>query len=109
VNPLKTQTPNLDYTVDLLYMLANVSTMVPIDWYLGTFSFSFCSLAIMITSIILQTGIPFYDPGHLQLQIADLGAQILGDHLIGLQVGNEPDLYSAYVLLELDIFFVPTT
>jgi hypothetical protein len=41
------------------------------------------------------------------MQIAELGSQILGDRLIGLQVGNEPDLYVAYVLFH--VYFAPTT
>jgi hypothetical protein len=33
--------------------------------------------------------------------IAEAGEAILGDKLIGFQVGNEPDLYSAYVLFSV--------
>jgi hypothetical protein len=31
------------------------------------------------------------------MAIAEVGEAVLGDKLIGLQVGNEPDLYAAYV------------
>lgn len=30
------------------------------------------------------------------MQIAELGEGVLGSRLIGLQVGNEPDLYAAH-------------
>jgi len=36
------------------------------------------------------------DTSHLRLQIAEVGEAILGDNLLGLQVGNEPDLYGRY-------------
>jgi hypothetical protein len=34
-----TGTPPIDYTRDLIYMLANVSNLVNVDWYLGRFLF----------------------------------------------------------------------
>ncbi|KAJ7476225.1 glycoside hydrolase family 79 protein [Mycena latifolia] len=67
-----TQTPELLYTEDVLYMLANISSLVNVDWYLG---------------------IPMNDTSHLRLGIAEAGEAILGDRLIGFQVGNEPDQY----------------
>jgi len=39
-------------------------------------------------------GIPFNDTSNFRLAIADQGQKILGDYLIGLQAGNEPDLYA---------------
>jgi hypothetical protein len=30
-----TQTPPLDYTPDLIYMLGNISALVGVDWFLG--------------------------------------------------------------------------
>lgn len=53
-------------------MLANVSSLVDIEWFLG---------------------VPLNDTSNLRLEIADAGMQILGNKLKGLQVGNEPDLY----------------
>jgi hypothetical protein len=59
-------------------MTNNISTLVPgVRWYLG---------------------IPFNDT-NWRLQIAEYGQNILGDHLIGLQGGNEPDYYGPYVPL----------
>ncbi|TBU39715.1 hypothetical protein BD309DRAFT_1021947 [Dichomitus squalens] len=69
------QTPTLDYTSELLYLLANVSSLVNAKWYLG---------------------IPMNDTTHLRLQIAELGDAILGDNVLGYQVGNEPDLYASH-------------
>jgi hypothetical protein len=56
-------------------MLGNVSSLVNVRWFLG---------------------IPFNDTSNLRLAIAEQGEQILGDNLIGLQVGNEPDLYATH-------------
>ncbi|KAF8900144.1 glycoside hydrolase family 79 protein [Gymnopilus junonius] len=68
-----TQTPPLIFTPDLLYMLRNVSDLVNVRWYLG---------------------VPFNDTSNFRLEIIEQGQQILGDYLIGLQAGNEPDLYA---------------
>ncbi|KAF8883631.1 hypothetical protein CPB84DRAFT_1850908 [Gymnopilus junonius] len=68
-----TQTPPLIFTPDLLYMLRNVSDLVNVRWYLG---------------------VPFNDTSNFRLEIVEQGQAILGDYLIGLQVGNEPDLYA---------------
>ncbi|KAH9850236.1 hypothetical protein C2E23DRAFT_896579 [Lenzites betulinus] len=75
-----TSTPVLAYTVDLLYMLGNVSSLVNVKWYLG---------------------IPFNDT-NWRLQIAEFGEEILGDNLLGFQAGNEPDLYGVHNHRKLD-------
>lgn len=41
-------------------------------------------------------GIPFNDTSNFRLQIAQKGQQILGDYLLGLQAGNEPDFYARH-------------
>ncbi|KAJ7649886.1 hypothetical protein FB45DRAFT_778805, partial [Roridomyces roridus] len=76
-NPLQMTTPPLFYTPEMLYMLANISALVPVQWYLG---------------------IPLNDTSHLRLQIAEAGEAILGDRLLGFQVGNEPDQYGIHGL-----------
>lgn len=43
--------------------------------------------------IQLISGIPFHDPKNVNLKIMSDGQAILGDYLLGMQVGNEPDLY----------------
>ncbi|KAI0702821.1 glycoside hydrolase family 79 protein [Cerioporus squamosus] len=70
-----TQTPALLYTPEILYLLSNISSLVNVKWYLG---------------------VPLNDSANLALEIAQYGEQILGDNLIGLQVGNEPDLYARH-------------
>ncbi|KAF8970658.1 glycoside hydrolase family 79 protein [Flammula alnicola] len=70
-----TQTPPLIFTPELLYMLRNISSLVNVRWYLG---------------------VPFNDTANFRLAIVEQGEQILGDYLIGLQAGNEPDLYAAH-------------
>ncbi|KAJ7742690.1 glycoside hydrolase family 79 protein [Mycena maculata] len=76
-----TQTPAVIYTMDLFYLLANISSHVNVHWYLGKFS---------------ATSVPFNDTSDFRLQIVEYGEAILGDHLLGIQVGNEPDLYAAH-------------
>ncbi|KAH9942088.1 glycoside hydrolase family 79 protein [Amylocystis lapponica] len=68
-----TETPALVWTPDMIYLLGNVSALVDVNWWLG---------------------IPFNDTSNLRLQIAELGEGILGDRVLGFQVGNEPDLYA---------------
>ncbi|KAI0830341.1 glycoside hydrolase superfamily [Trametes gibbosa] len=66
-------TPTLVYTTELLHLLSSVSTLVNAKWYLG---------------------IPMNDTSNLRLQIAEAADAILGDNVLGYQVGNEPDLYA---------------
>ncbi|KAI0027521.1 hypothetical protein K488DRAFT_25110, partial [Vararia minispora EC-137] len=68
-------TPRIQYTSDLLYMMANVSQLVNVWWYLG---------------------IPFYNTTPFDLSIAQEAEAILGDRLLALQAGNEPDLYALH-------------
>ncbi|OCH92577.1 hypothetical protein OBBRIDRAFT_886183 [Obba rivulosa] len=67
-----TNTPDVFWSPELLYMLSNVSSLVDVQWYLG---------------------IPFNETSQLRLQIAEYGEAILGENIMGFQVGNEPDLY----------------
>ncbi|TBU60015.1 hypothetical protein BD310DRAFT_947603 [Dichomitus squalens] len=69
------QIPALIFTDELLYLLNNVSHLVSAKWYLG---------------------IPMNDTSHLRLQIAEQADAILGDNVLGYQVGNEPDLYATH-------------
>lgn len=61
--------------MELFYLLANISSLVNVKWYLG---------------------VPLNDTSDLRLEIAEYGQAIIGDNLIGLQIGNEPDLYLRY-------------
>ncbi|KAH9851266.1 glycoside hydrolase family 79 protein [Lenzites betulinus] len=70
-----TSTPVLAFTPELLYMLANVSSLINARWYLG---------------------IPFNDTSDFRFQIAEQGEAILGDMLLGFQAANEPDLYGPH-------------
>lgn len=45
---------------------------------------------------IISSGIPFNDTSNFRLAIAEKGQAILGKNLVGLQVGNEPDLYAKH-------------
>ncbi|KAK7044575.1 glycoside hydrolase superfamily [Favolaschia claudopus] len=70
-----TQTPAVIYTMDLFYLLSNISSLVNVKWYIG---------------------VPFNDTSAFRFQIVEFGEAVLGDNLLGIQVGNEPDLYAAH-------------
>lgn len=73
-NTTTTKTPAVTYTVDFFYMMGNISSLLPdLGWYLG---------------------IPFNQTDPFRLEIAELSYSILGDKLLGLQAGNEPDFYA---------------
>ncbi|WWC86516.1 uncharacterized protein L201_001393 [Kwoniella dendrophila CBS 6074] len=72
-----TETPLINYSLELFYLMANVTSLVGADWYFGL---SFNQSAVD-------------DPtGNVPLA-AKWAQDILGDHLLALSVGNEPDLY----------------
>ncbi|KAF9556467.1 glycoside hydrolase family 79 protein [Agrocybe pediades] len=70
-----TQTPAVLYTPDMFYMTNNISSMLNIKWFFG---------------------IPFNDSVNWRLDIAESAQNILGDNLLGLQAGNEPDFYQQF-------------
>ncbi|KAJ8520351.1 hypothetical protein ONZ45_g2843 [Pleurotus djamor] len=71
----RTQTPAVLYTMDLFYIMSNITSLVNVGWYLG---------------------IPFNESTSFDLRIAEYSQAVLGDHLLGLQAGNEPDLYARH-------------
>ena len=74
-------------------MLANVSSLVNVKWYLGKMGGNNKPFPEFNTFIV---GIPFNDT-NWRLQIAELGETILGDNLLAFQASNEPDLYEQFV------------
>ncbi|KAJ7168530.1 hypothetical protein C8R46DRAFT_1267699 [Mycena filopes] len=74
-DPLEMLTPPLLYTPEVIYMLANISALVNVQWYLG---------------------IPLNDTQHIRLEIAEVAEEVLRDNLLGFQVGNEPDQYGMH-------------
>ncbi|KAJ7235652.1 glycoside hydrolase family 79 protein [Mycena rebaudengoi] len=70
-----TQTPPLEYSEELLYMMANISALVNVRWFLG---------------------IPWFITKPFDLSIVASSQRILGDKLLGYQASNEPDLYTAH-------------
>ncbi|CAK5267955.1 unnamed protein product, partial [Mycena citricolor] len=70
-----TQTPPLDFTPDLLYLMRNISTLVNAHWFLG---------------------VPWFITQPFDLAIVKAADEILGDYLLGLQAGNEPDMYTLH-------------
>jgi hypothetical protein len=73
---IQTRTPAVIYTRDMFYLASNISSLVNVKWFFG---------------------IPFNDTVHWRLTIAEESEQILGNNLLGLQAGNEPDFYIEYV------------
>jgi len=55
--------------------MRNISSLVNVRWHLG---------------------IPFFNTTPFNLDIAERSQVILGEYLIGLQAGNEPDLYGRH-------------
>ncbi|KAJ7478241.1 hypothetical protein FB451DRAFT_1556993 [Mycena latifolia] len=70
-----TQTPPLDFTRDLLYLMRNISSFVNVHWFLG---------------------VPWFVTEPFDTQIVTAADQILGEFLLGLQAGNEPDMYTLH-------------
>ncbi|KAJ3493949.1 hypothetical protein NLJ89_g10909 [Agrocybe chaxingu] len=70
-----TETPAVLYTKDLFYIAGNISTMVNVKWFVG---------------------IPFNDSANWRLAIAENAQEVLGDNLLAMQAGNEPDLYARH-------------
>ncbi|KAI0296999.1 glycoside hydrolase family 79 protein [Multifurca ochricompacta] len=68
-----TGTPPLAYTSDLLYLMNNISAFTNTRWFLG---------------------LPFFNTTPFAVGILEQGQAILGNNLIALQAGNEPDLYA---------------
>ncbi|KAF8949995.1 glycoside hydrolase family 79 protein [Flammula alnicola] len=70
-----TKTPAVLYTLDMFYMASNISSMLNVKWFFG---------------------IPFNDSTNWRLAIAENAQSILGDNLLALQAGNEPDFYQQF-------------
>lgn len=69
---MQTGTPSVLYTKEMFYSMANISEKLNVGWFLG---------------------IPFDDNVNWRLDIAEHAEEILGEKLLGLQAGNEPDFY----------------
>src|ERR1700722_12675668 len=89
----KTQTPPLLFTPEILYMMGNISALIDVYWFLGEYS---RAVSNPHSNNIFDAGIPFNDTTNWRLAIAQTGQAVLGDYLLGLQTGNEPDLYAAH-------------
>ncbi|KAH9914074.1 uncharacterized protein BXZ73DRAFT_81750 [Epithele typhae] len=73
--PQTVESKELLYTTEMLKMLQAVSTLTGAKWFLG---------------------IPFNDTANPRLQIAEQADAILGNNVVGYQVGNEPDLFAGH-------------
>ncbi|KZT38546.1 hypothetical protein SISSUDRAFT_1046831 [Sistotremastrum suecicum HHB10207 ss-3] len=69
----RTFTPVLLISPNLIYAMGNISTLVNVEWFIG---------------------LPFNDTSNPRTTLAEIAQSVLGKNLIGMQLGNEPDLYT---------------
>ncbi|KAG8939588.1 hypothetical protein FRC04_006210 [Tulasnella sp. 424] len=74
-NANHTETPNINFAMELFYTMRSISDLVDADWYFG-----------------LAFDQPFNDSN--AMLVAQAAQETLGHHLVALQLGNEPDLYA---------------
>ncbi|KIJ54019.1 glycoside hydrolase family 79 protein [Sphaerobolus stellatus SS14] len=67
-----TDTPTIEVSVGLIEAMATISKLVNTQWFVG---------------------VPFNDTSKPRLEIAESSEKLLGEFLLGFQLGNEPDLY----------------
>lgn len=72
-----TNTPDVFFTEDLIYAMANITDLVQTQWVFG---------AAFANDTVAGWDSP--------LRVVDFVEQVLGDNLIGIQLSNEPDLYA---------------
>jgi hypothetical protein len=77
-----TTTPIINYSLELLYTMGNISALTDTAWFFGL---SFNESAVQSQS----PNVPL---------AAHWAQTILGDYLLGTAMGNEPDLWVAYVV-----------
>ncbi|KAG8706428.1 hypothetical protein FRC09_002416 [Ceratobasidium sp. 395] len=72
-----TETPLIHFSTELIYSMKNVSSLIPIEYYFG---------------------LNWIDPNNFtnSVLVAETVEAILGDDLLALQLGNEPDLYDRH-------------
>ncbi|CUA68540.1 Beta-glucuronidase [Rhizoctonia solani] len=72
-----TETPLIYFSPELIYSMKNVSTLIPTEYYFG---------------------LNWIDPNNFtnSVLVAETVENILGDDLLALQLGNEPDLYDRH-------------
>ncbi|KAG8688124.1 hypothetical protein FRC08_011609 [Ceratobasidium sp. 394] len=72
-----TETPLIYFSPELIYSMKNVSSLIPIEYYFG---------------------LNWIDPANFtnSVLVAETVESILGDDLLALQLGNEPDLYDRH-------------
>ncbi|CAE6411272.1 unnamed protein product [Rhizoctonia solani] len=69
-----TNPPLVSYTEDLFHAMASISSLVQAEWYVG---------------------LPFLNTTYIPA-VAQAAQGILGPNLVGLQLGNEPDVYPSH-------------
>ncbi|KAG9125174.1 hypothetical protein FRC07_008677 [Ceratobasidium sp. 392] len=72
-----TETPLIYFSPELIYSMKNVSSLIPTEYYFG---------------------LNWIDPNNFtnSVLVAETVESILGDDLLALQLGNEPDLYDRH-------------
>jgi hypothetical protein len=101
------------FTPEILYMMSNISSLgkllclnkrcvvyliwlfdcsVNVEWYLGGLGLFVVETGVLSISWLHQIGVPFKNLTEWHLDLAVIAPIILGDKLVGIQAGNEPDL-----------------
>ena len=80
--------PRSDLHVEERFLTSQCSV---VPWYTHL-----CSASHSLTTHTRNVGMPFFNVTPPQLAIVELGQAVLGDFLLGVQAGNEPDLYAAH-------------
>lgn len=73
-------------------MMRQISTLLPIDWFLGERE---CFQRSRLP-FSLNSGVPFTNTSHWQLEIVSHAEDILGPYILGYQAGSEPNLYARH-------------
>jgi hypothetical protein len=75
-------------------MMRNISQFENVRWFIGELLQSVCrAWPMFLTRFSLFLGAPFIENNPFNMDILDVAEAILGEYLIGIQAGNEPDLY----------------
>ncbi|KAF8671099.1 Glycosyl hydrolase family 79 C-terminal beta domain [Rhizoctonia solani] len=91
-----TSTPHVEFSPELIKMLANIANLVKSEIYLVCWhTFPAAALADVNDDIRSRQGLNFMDLTDTSNQVAfaAMAEEMLGSNLHGIALGNEPDLY----------------
>lgn len=100
VNGNPTGTPNINFAEELLYTMSNITSLLGTSWYVARVlplkpAHEVCLYPKLRRFFGLQFDQPYNDSN--AMIVAETIESVLGDHLVSLQLGNEPDLYADHL------------